>query len=711
MRAPSRRLVLPALLLSLSAAAQESPPSLESETADPIRLEPITVTGERDDGYASANSSAGAKGDLPVRDIPQSVTVLNETLIRDLAPRVLDELADYVAGVDREAVMSNPYAISFFVRGFNTAGTASSYNGYRENGFNTPQAAINIERIEFLKGPASVLSGGNGALSGLVNLVSKQPLYEAYNRIETSVGSFDHLLAAIDSTGPLNADKSLRYRLTASADKDGNFVEHTRQQSLFVSPYLSWDLGSTTRLDVELLNQDIERPGREPYFIRHPDFFRIPVETQLGDPGSPAGAGGELTRRLARIDFTHRFDNGWQLRQGVFLHNVHSDDTTIQPTSYDAETHLLSRRVRAVDEYQRERYSQTELSGETRTGALRHQWLAGVEIGRQTGGYIFNVAPYSPIDIFDPQYPGEQQGELTVPFPGVDSESLTQALYLQDLIALGSSLKIMAGLRFDQLETNSQQRVEGSVEDSRTDDQLSPRLGVIYQPGERAAWYASWGRSFRPSSSRDANGEPFDPERGAQYEVGIKLEPLHGLAVNAAVFEYVRENILTTPEGADFPIAVGEQRARGFELEAIGRVLRDWSIVASYGYLDAEVTKDERLPVGDRRQGVPEHSASLFNRVDLTALGLARWSVTAGVAYAGTRESGLPNDPTGDLSAADVRLPSYTRVDAGLIYRGEAFEARLNGRNLGDEAIYDGYNSTFQPRAPRSVELSLAVEF
>ncbi|HEY0974162.1 MAG TPA: TonB-dependent siderophore receptor [Solimonas sp.] len=715
MRARDRRLSLPVLMmLSLTAHAQETPAPAESDTADgqAVQLEPITVTGSREIGYAPDRAAAGAKGDLPLRDIPQSVTVLNEALIRDLAPRQLDELADYVAGVDREAVQGNPYAISFFVRGFNTAGGASSYNGFRENGFNTPQAAINIERIEFLKGPASVLSGGNGALSGLVNIVSKRPLPEQHNRIEASVGSFDHLMTAIDSTGPLNADKSLRYRLTASADKDGNFVEQTRQQSLFVSPYLSWDIGANTQLDVELLNQDIERPGREPYFLRHPDFFKIPLETQLGDPGNPAGAGGELTRRLARAELTHRFGNGLQLRQALFLHNVRSDDTTVQPLSYNAETQELSRRVRAVDEYQRERSSQTELSGEFATGTFGHQWLAGLELSRQTTGYIFNVAPYSPINIFDPQYPGQQSGELTVPFPGVDSEFNTQALYLQDLIAMGGGVKLMLGLRYDELETVTQERTDGSVASRQTDDQLSPRLGLIYQPSTPIAYYASWGHSFRPSSGRDANGSRFDPERGEQYEVGVKFEPLPALTLNAALFEYTRQNILTTdPDNPDFNIAVGEQRARGLELEAIGRLMRDWQIVASYSWLDAEVTEDNRLPVGDRRQGVPRHSASLFNRVDLTALGLERWSVTAGVAYAGDRESGLPNDPAGDLTAADVRLPSYTRYDAGLIYRGAAFEARLNGRNLTDERIYDGYNSTFQARAPRSMELSVAVTF
>lgn len=717
------RLVFPYVSTTLAAGvlsaicvtsnAQTTAPSASSQatTNDSTVMRRIRVEADSETTYVPDVSAAGAKGELPLRDVPQSVTVFNETLIRDLAPASIDELADHVAGVDRMGAQANPYAMGFFIRGF-TAGNAGTYNGFREYGFNTPQDAINIERIEFLKGPASVLSGGNGALSGLVNLVSKQPLAQSAHRVEATAGSFDHLRASLDSTGPLTSDGTLRYRLTTSFDKDGNFVEGVEQQSLFISPYLSWDIGSDTRLDVELLNQDIDRPGREPYFERHPDFFRIPVETQLGDPGTPAGAGGELTRRLARIDFTHRFGNGLQFRQGLFAHNVDSDDTTIQVFGYDAATRQSTRGIRAVDEYQRERTSQTELSGELATGPVGHQWLTGIEVGRQTSGYAFLRAPYSPVDIFNPQYPGQQLGPLAVPFAPLDSEFETTAIYLQDLVTLGAGFKLMAGLRHDRLEVTDQDRVPGSIARNYTEQELSPRVGVLYQPNDVLTWYASWGRSFTPNSGRDASGERFDPQHGELMELGTKIELAQGLAVNAAVFEYTYQNILTPdPNDTSFSIAVGEQRSRGFEVESIGQITRDWSIVASYSYLDAEITEDNRLPIGDRRQGVPKHSASLFNRLDLTAFGLEQWSVTAGIVYAGKRESGVPNDPAGPLTAEDVRLPSYTRVDAGIIFNGDVFEARVNGRNLTDEKIYDGYNSTIEPRAPRSVEATIALKF
>jgi iron complex outermembrane receptor protein len=694
----------------------------QADTAEAVSLPAVKVTATGVDdqvlypdvGYQPMGSAVGSRNELPLKDIPQSVSVVNDELLQDMAPRVIDEVADYIAGVEREGVQANPYAISFFVRGFNTAGGASSYNGFRDQGFNTPQSMINIERIEFLKGPSSVLYGGSSALSGLVNIVSKKPLAESYNRLETTVGSFDHLATSLDSGGAMNADKSLRYRLTAEVDKDGNFIDDMQQQSVFVSPYFSWLISDDTQLDIELVNQHIDRPGRESGFRRHPIFFTLPENINLGDPRVPLGAGGQLDRHLGRVELTHRFANQLKLRQAVLANNVHSDDSTIQVIGYSVDAQTVSRRVRAVDEYQRERYSQTELSGEGVLMGLQHQWLTGVELGRVQSGYAFLTAAYTDLNIFNPQYPGEPLAALSSPFPPSVSEAENKALYVQDLVTLGAGFKVMAGGRYDRVDSISR-TLDGQTADSEQQDSaFSPRLGLIYQPTDITTYYTSWSRSFNPNMGIAADGSHFDPEEGQQYEVGIKQQVTPRTSVNAAVFEYQRENVLTTDiNDENFSATVGEQRSRGFELEAIGQVTDSWSMMASYGFLDAEITADNDLPVGDRLTGVPRHSVGVFNKVNLATLGLNQWSVTAGVAYAAERESGLPNDPDADgaFTHRDVQLPAYTKVDAGIVYDADAYQLRLNGRNLTDEKIYDGYFSTFQPRAGRSVDVSMAIEF
>lgn len=663
-------------------------------------------------GYQAKQSSTATRSDIALRDTPQSVTVIGEQAIKDLAPRALDEIADYIAGVDKEGVQGNPYALSFYLRGFNTAGAASAYNGFRESGFETPQSAVNIERIEFLKGPASVLYGGAGSLSGLVNIVTKRPQAETSRTIETTVGSFGLLGTSLDTTGSLNEDGSVRYRLTADLQKDGFFAEQLSGNSTMVSPVLAWDISEDTTVEFELLTQNIDRPGREAYFIRHPDFFKIPTDIQLGDPTNPLGAGGKLTRDLARVNFTHKLENGWKFRQGFYANNVYSDDSTIQGTSYDPTTNLLSRRVRQVESYDRSRISQTELSGIGQTGNVSHNWLAGFEYGKITTGYGFIVAPYTPSNIFNPQYPGQATGPLVEPFPGVDSGSNTQAIYVQDLIDFGNGIKALLGGRYDELETFSQERFSGSAKTEKSDSAFSPRAGLVWQPRDDVSYYSSWAKSFTPNNGRDVNGNNFEPQEGEQFEVGVKYDLNPRLSINAAVFDYTRQNVVTTdPNNPTFNIAVGEQQSQGIEFEVFGEVMPGWEVIASYNYIDAKITQDNRLPVGDQLTGVPENAFGLFNKFNLGRFGLSRWSLTAGVSYADARVSGLPNDPAGPLTAADVELPSYTKVDAGVIYDAGDWSVRLSGGNLTDEAIYDGYISTFAPRAGRSFNLTYSTNF
>lgn len=701
----------------LFASAGLPVPALAEEGADGAvtgspTLPPVLVTSQRD--YAVQDVAAGSRLPLALRDVPQSVTAIDASLLADLAPHTLDEVADYVAGVDREGALAGPYTVSFFFRGFNTGGAASTLNGFREFGFQTPQSAANIERIEFLKGPASVLYGGSFALSGLVNVVTKRPSATPAQQFVLGGGSHDRAYAELDATGPLTDGGTLRYRLTAAYDEGGSFVRDYSQRSVFVSPYLSWDITPSTTLDVELIGQDVRADGRRNSFFRDPLFFELPVESNFGPGGDSRDE-----RRLARVDLTHRFANDWRLRQGLFYQDVDTPyDRGFQVLfEVNADGRTGPRRVRSVTGFQRDRALQTELSGTFSTGRLEHQLLVGFEYARYLFGYAFFEAPYSDVDFLAPA-PGEQLGPLEPDYPAEEYGATTRALYVQDLVDLRGGFKALLGVRYDDADTVYRPQDRGEpVYNEQSDRAVSPRVGLIWQPSATTSVYTSWATSFSPNFfGRSATGEPFEPERGRQVEVGARHELAAGLQLSAAVFEYRRRNILTTDPNdptQSSSITVGEQRSRGVELEALGRIGDDWQLFASYAFLDATVTRDNSLPVGDRLTGVPRHSVGLFNRVRLAALGAPRLSATLGIAWAGARESGLPNDPDGDgpLTGADVELPEYTKIDAGLIYDADRFTLRLTGSNLLDEKIYDGYYSTFAPRAGRTFAASVTVPF
>ncbi|MCX2860290.1 TonB-dependent receptor [Paucibacter sp. PLA-PC-4] len=676
-----------------------------------VKVRAVAADGRElpDVGYQARGGTGASKIELSLKDIAQSVTVVNQALLRDLAPARINEVADYVAGVDAFASAATPYTNAFFFRGFGST-SSTTFNGFRDAGFLSAQAPVNLERIEFVKGPASVLYGGSAGLSGLVNFVSKTPSSEPMRELVVGAGSFGRAYAQLDATGPVSADKRLRYRLTAAYDKGGNHRDHYDQRSTFVSPVLSWDLSERTSLDLELLAQNTRFDGRENTLPRHPVSFQLPVRTNLGSGGS-----GADSRRLARVDLRHRLNETWTLRQGFYASNVDkTDDLSFQFLSVNADGFSGTRRVRSVPELERNRASQTELSGAFTTGRFAHQLLLGLELSKQRFAYEFLVAPATSVDLFKPQ-PGQQTGPLSFNGAPNESGSETRAIYLQDLIELAGGFKLMLGGRYDDVELFS--RPTGGVAaagSQRDETAFSPRVGLIYQPTPATSVYGSYARSFSPQLGLSRTGESFKPQQGVQLELGVKHDLRPELTISAALFNYRRDNVLTSdPDaapGSGFNIAVGQQQSRGFELELVGQLTPDYSVMASYGYLDAKVRKDNRLPVGDRLAGVPRHSLGLFNKLRLSSLNATGWSAVAGLVYASERESGLPNS-TAAFSSAQLRIPAFTRLDLGLIYEAGDYSFRINGSNLSNEKLYDTQGSVLLARAPRAWTVSLGLRY
>lgn len=537
--------------------------------------------------------------------------------------------------------------------------------------------------------------------------MSKRPQATPIGEVTAGAGSFDRYYTTLDATGPLTDDKRLRYRLTAAYDHGGNHRKDYDQDSRFVSPYFSWDLTDRTQLGVELIAQHTRFDGRENPLPRHPLSFQLPVETNLG-----AGGEGADRRFVARIDLRHRFDNGWTLRQGIY----HSDmsktkDFSFQFLAVNANGVTGTRRVRVVPEEERDFSSQTELSGSFATGPLQHQVLAGVEVARRRFAFDFLVATATGVNLLDP-LPGIQTGPLAFSGAPNGSGADTAALYLQDLIDPTHGFKLMLGVRFDDVEQFSRPKAGNPAPgNSISKSAASPRAGLIYQPTPATSIYGSWTQSFAPTLGMSATGSAFKPQEGEQVEFGVKHDLRPGLALTAALFDFKRTNVLTAdPANIGFSVPVGEQRSTGLELEMQGSVTRDYSIVAAYTNLDPRVTRDNSLRVGERLAGVPKNAFALFNKLRLTALGAPAWSGTLGLVYSGDRESGLPNS-TAAFTSDQLRLPAYTRVDAGLIYEHGRYTLRLAGTNLTNEKIYDSNGSSIYPRAPRAYSASLAVRF
>jgi iron complex outermembrane receptor protein len=359
--------------------------------------------------------------------------------------------------------------------------------------------------------------------------------------------------------------------------------------------------------------------------------------------------------------------------------------------------------VRKTDEEQENYTLQNEIIGEFNTGSVRHNILFGVELARYRFAYDFERASIAPLDIFNPQY-GAQRGDFNPDF-AEEYGANNLGIYAQDLIEILPNLKVLAGLRFDSNDIFYRDTLADAFDFEQSESDFSPRLGIVYQPSESTSIYASWSNSFNPQFfSRNRAGKPFDPETGEQFEIGVKQEFFDGrLSATLALYELTRKNVLTTdPDDPDFSIQTGEQTSRGIELDVAGEILAGWNIIATYSHIDAFVSEDESISVGERLVNAPKNSASLWTTYEIQTGGLQGLGFGAGLVFVGDREAQLPNT---------IELPSYLRADASIFYRRNNWRAALNFKNLFDTKYYRTQGFFITPEAPFTVLSTFSVEF
>lgn len=276
---------------------------------------------------------------------------------------------------------------------------------------------------------------------------------------------------------------------------------------------------------------------------------------------------------------------------------------------------------------------------------------------------------------------------------------------MQDQISVGNSWEFLVGGRFDYANTESARN--GTVTASQIDRHFSPRVGVVYKPLQHVSLFAGYAESFLPQTGTTFDGSPFEPETSQQLEVGVKAEFLdQRLSVTIAAFDLTRQNILTSdPQNPGFSVQTGEQRSRGVELDITGEILPGWKVIAICAYLDAEVTRDNNIPIGNRLENAAEFSGSLWSVYEIQKRDLQGLSFGAGVFAVGNRAGDLNNT---------FEVDGYVRTDARVAYRlGPSLKASLNIQNLFDvdyiEAV-DGRTSVF-PGAPRTVFGTLSLKF
>jgi iron complex outermembrane recepter protein len=669
----------------------------------------VVVTGEQDEGYNPSSASTATRTDTPLRDIPQSIQVVPRQVIEDRQVTRVGDALENVSGVTNAGLFNN-YLDYIWLRGFRTDLGNFFRDGVRLNsyfiGFGTEDPA-NLERIEVLKGPASVLFGAVEP-GGVINFITESPLSEPAYSFTASIGNYSSYRGEIDLTGPLNEERTVLYRLNGLYDNSGSFRDFVDSERFAIAPSVSIDFSPRTSLRIDgnfsrletLPDSGIPAIGDRP--------ADVPRSRSIDEPFS-SFIYEDLT---AGYTLNHEFSDNWAFRN-IFRYQSFRVPEFIDPLplSLDEATGELERspysqRVNA-DSYS----MQADFTGEFTTGSIQHRLLLGADYNytRQDRRFFFGGS-YPSINIFDPVYANQRYETPTNFFR--DDRFHSYGFYIQDQVSISPQLQLLVGGRYD---TFIQERTFGDVEPrertfDQTDSQFTPRLGVVFQPGENVSLYASFANSFLPSGSnqRNPDGSDFEPTTGTQYEIGVKSDFLNGrLSATLAGFILERQNVPTPdPDNPGFSITTGEQTSRGIEFDIAGEILPGWNIIASATYLDARVTEDNTIPVGNRLFNAAETSASLWTTYRIQSGDLEGLGFGLGLYYVGDRPGDLVNSFT---------LPSYFRTDAALYYERDNWQASLNVRNLFDVTYFSGSNgsrtSGINFGEPLTVVGSFSIEF
>ncbi|MGI0484064.1 TonB-dependent siderophore receptor [Pantanalinema rosaneae CENA516] len=674
--------------------------SLNPEPDDDLEEE-VVATGQRD-GYRFPNTSTATRTNTPLRDIPQSIQIVPQEVLQDQQVNTLSEAVRNVSSVTSGGSAFGTYD-QLVLRGF----LGSNAGNYRRNGLEIPNIIgfalnANTDRVEVLKGPASVLFG-DLTPGGIVNLVTKQPLSEPYAQVEANIGSYNFYRGAIDLSGPLNSDQSILYRLNIAYEDANSFRDFINNRTFFIAPVISWEISDRTRWTVELEYRRDDRITDVGLSIPNVPFNRIrrfPLDRLLNEPGD------EFESRYLSLLSTlaHQFSNDWQIRK--IFNFVSASRNFVQYTNPDflrPDGRTLERSQTAQEQDVTYYFGQVDVVGKFATGSVGHELVFGVDyFYRQSPFVNLNGQASTLLDVIDPVY-GDNTDAFTVSGSFINPERRL-GIFLQDTIALTSNLKLLLGGRYNNALLQQTNRLTDQLVRDQTVENFSPRLGIVYQPADWLSLYASYSRSFEINSGADINGNPFDPTFGTQYEIGAKTEFLDGaLGATLALFKIKRSNVLTAdPANPRFSVQTGEQESQGIELDITGRITPNWSIIASYSYLDAEITEDNRFPVGNRLPTASPHRLSLWTKYEFDG-SLNGLSLGAGIFYVGKRWDSLNNT---------YQLPSYLTVDLFTAYRFNSnLTVQLNVKNLFNEKYYDGVFGSVHPGAPRTVTGSIFYRF
>ena len=686
------------------------------------RGEPATPT----EGYVVTNATTATKTDVPLRQTPVSVQIVPKQVMQDQNVTSLPEAIENVPGVRSNNNDLEGY--NFTIRGFPSLPTFR--NGLANAGATGIFDTANLERIEILKGPASILYGRIEP-GGLVNLVTKQPLDQQRFVVEQQIGSYDHYRTQWDFSAPVPEIPGLAYRVSGSYQNNGSFKSFQGGERVLIAPVVSYRPSDWTEftLDTQFSYQSAQSDAGHQAVGSWP--APIPLSRSFQEANDPRD---RVETYNIGYTFRQNLDEDWKI-VNRFLYSAlpYMEKPNLTPlcvTAYCLDSDM--RTLHRVTQYQHatnEAFSTNiDILGKFTALGGAHNFLMGLDYLNNYNDYIFtNGAGDYRIDIFNPVYGTVPSSAYYDSMIGSGfkylSSTLTRqkGLYVQDHVTWFDSLHVLLGARFDiadvtigeayseggDYSASKDQAIAARLgAKTRSDSGWSPRAGLVYDILPELSAYGSYSQSFGANNGFSATGGTFAPQRGQQWEVGLKAEPLPGLSATLAFFQITKSNLLTRDFSSLDPSArklAGLQRSRGIEFDVMGRVTDRLAVVANYAYTDAKVIndspKDPLDPFGsglylNHLQNAPRHSGKVFLTYDFGESGLG-FRVGGGVTAS--------THAWGDMQNT-VLLPGWARLDGfasyTTLFEGHKVTAQLNLRNITDTRYFTGVDNYFNYNLP-----------
>jgi len=695
---------------------QKMAPELKSDS-DTLPQVDVSASTEKETstshvvGYVAKHSATATKTDTLLIENPQSVSVITADEINDRKAESLDEVLRYTTGVtpNQRALGSDD---SSLLRGFEIQNTGIYLDGLLNSGrtFSSTVEPYGLERLEVLRGPASVLYGQSPP-GGMLNAVSKRPTSESIKEVGVEYGSYNRKQLKGDFGGALDDAGVWTYRLTMLGRESNTRLDHDKDDRLYIAPALTWRPNDNTKLTLLAKYQTDNQQYAFPNQLKVRGAFGQ-IDPSLNISGFDNRF--ERTNKSLGYEFEHKFNETWAISQKVRYTDLDNNRTDIFPIELEADGRSLDLYFRPTKTKSKSIFTDTNMKANFNTGAVAHTVLLGVDYSNvhNLDQYPYQAGFVTPLDVFDPVYNRRQVVDATNPRE-VKLPSTQIGVYVQDQIKW-QKLVVTAGLRNDNADQKSTTKFTKtgvtSVGYDQSADATTGRLGVVYLFDSGFAPYFSYATSFAPEIGSGINGSPLKPSEGRQSEVGLRYQPSNQrVTYTAAVFDLVRHNVRTSaPGNPGVSLQAGEISSKGLELEARAELARNLSVVSQYTYLDTEVTKSNDGDKGLSQKGAPKNSASVWSKYSFAIGNTSKAYAALGVRYIGQARSNT------DYNNEDLTNPSFTLVDASVGLEQGHWRFSVNVNNLlNKQKLYDcGYLENICYRsAERTGNLSAVYQF